>query len=236
MVSIFFYDGRSKYDLAETINAVVDRYPLYRALLGVVGSMLSRWEESEPVRRAMVLPLSILKAAVAVALVWKWRKMAAAMLLGFHALLRPSKFLHIQRRRLVLPADVLSTDPVCYIALLNTKTKRFVHRQHARITDEVTVAFLAALFGAFEAPLFGASPSVFRARWNAIFKALHLPTDEANNGITPKSLRGSGASKIFLVCCGADAGRLAARSNTICKIPWGRAPWPIFLNPSEPLF
>lgn len=204
--------------------------------------MLSRWEESEPVRRAMVLPLSILKAAVAVALVWKWRKMAAAMLLGFHALLRPSKFLHIQRRRLVLPADVLSTDPVCYIALLNTKTKRFVHRQHARITDEVTVAFLAALFGAFEAPFLaqallfsGLGGTQFSRRFTCpLTKRTMGSPQRACEAVEPRGCFAQ--QKIFLVCCGADAGRLAARSNTICKIPWGRAPWPIFLNPSEPLF
>ena len=194
-----FYTGAPKYMFAETINAVIDRFPHYRGLVAPAWNTLRKWEEAEPTERAMVMPASIFQAAVALSLLWRWEKFACALLLGFHGLLRPSEILPLRRCHLVLPRDVLSQDPVSYVQILHSKTSRFMLRQHARISDAVTVSFLDFVFGGLprDAPLFGASLGSFRTRWNRLFSELGVPTSEKHRGVTPKSLRGSGASWLF---------------------------------------
>lgn len=194
-----FYNGHPKYFFAETINAVIDRFPDYRGLVGAAWNTLKKWEEAEPSDRAMIMPSTLLQAAVSLALLWQWPHFVAAILLGFHCLLRPAEILCLKRSDLVLPRDVLSSETICYVKLVRTKTSRFMLRQHARISDELSVLFLDAMFGSRPAsePLFGCSLAMFRTRWNRLFKALGVPTSEKQRGITPKSLRGSGASWLF---------------------------------------
>ena len=194
-----FYAGAPKYQFAETINAVIDRFPTYRGLVAAVWGTLKKWEEAEPTERAMVMPAALFKAAVSLSLLWSWPRFAAALILGFHGLLRPAEFMFLKRGDLVLPMDILSTEAICYVRILHSKTSRFMLRQHARISDSASVQFLQGLFGHFgkHEPLFGCSFSVFRTRWNRLFGALGVPTAEEKRGVTPKSLRGSGASWLF---------------------------------------
>lgn len=194
-----FYTGAPKYLFAETINAVIDRFPTYKGCVSAAWGTLKKWEEAEPTERAMVMPASIFKAAVALALLWHWKRFAGALLLGFHGLLRPSEILPLRRGHLVLPRDVLSAEPVGYIKIVQSKTSRFMLRQHSRISDGMSLAFLDAVFGSLPRTelLFNCSFSAFRTRWNKLFGALGIPTSERAKGITPKSLRGSGASWLF---------------------------------------
>ena len=194
-----FYEGEPKYLFAECINAIVDLCPQFRGQLAAPWSTLSRWEESEPVVRSMIMPASVFQAAISLSLLWGWSKFTSALLLGFHGLLRPSEFLPLQRADLVLPRDVLSCEPICYVRILHAKTSRFMLRQHARISDQGTVRFLDHIFGCMPQSelLFNCSANVFRARWNRLFAHFGINTSERNRGITPKSLRGSGASWFF---------------------------------------
>lgn len=86
-------------------------------------------------------------------------------------------------------------------------------RQHARISDELSVHFLDAIFGCLAKTdfLFNCSSSLFRSRWNRIFKFLGIPTSERDRGITPKALRGSGASWLFH--CTEDVNRVLWRGR-----------------------
>ena len=208
-----FYEGIPKYQMVETLNSVVDALPHLRGQLGAVWGLISKWQEQEPIERTMVMPASVFRAAVALALLWDWPLFAAALLLGFHGLLRPNEFLTLKRKHLVLPRDILSNDQICYVAILHSKTRRYVLRQHARISDEVSVGFLDAVFGCYPADsfLFGCSLSVFRNRWGKLFGHLGIPTSEAAKGITPKSLRGSGASWLYHVT--EDVGKVLWRGR-----------------------
>eukprot|EP00435_Cladocopium_sp_Y103_P064493 s910_g26.t1 len=194
-----FYAGYPKYYFAETINAAIDHFPGYRGLIGAAWQTLKKWEEAEPVERSMVMPAAVLQAGISLALLWEWLCFAAALLLGFRALLRPAEFLGLKRSDLVLPRDVLADEAICYVRVLHSKTSRFMLRQHARISDKLTVHFLDALFGGFphDQLLFGCSAAAFRSRWNRLCGHLNIPTSEKARGITPKSLRGSGASWLF---------------------------------------
>ena len=189
-----FYDGEPKYVYAETINALVDLMPHLRGQLAGPWSTLARWEEAEPQKRSMIMPAAAFQAAVSLSLLWGWHRFAAALLIGFHGLLRPNEFLPLQRIDLILPRDLLSSERIAYIRIWHSKTSRFMLRQHARISDEVTVSFLDRLFGADDKSslLFGCSPSIFRNRWDKVFKHLGICTIEKKQGITPKSLRGRG--------------------------------------------
>ena len=199
MAAPLFYTGAPKYFFAETINAVIDHHPGYRNLIGAAWNTLKKWEEAEPTDRAMVMPATLLQAAVALGLLWRWPHFVAVLLLGFHGLLRPSEILSLRRGDLVLPRDVLSNEKICYVKIIRSKTSRFMMRQHARISDELSVLFLDSLFGTrpSDASLFGCSYGMLRSRWNKLFGSLGVPTSEKHRGITPKSLRGSGASWLF---------------------------------------
>lgn len=208
-----FYSGSPKYWFAETINAVIDHFPNYKGQIPAAWTTLCRWEEAEPVERAMIMPPSIFKAAISLSLLWGWYRFTGAMLLGFHGLLRPSEILPLRRSDLVLPKDVLSDEQICYVKILRSKTSRFMLRQHARVSDELTVLYLDAVFGnlANTEPLFNCSTSFFRTRWNRLFKHLGIATSEKANGLTPKALRGSGASWLFH--CTEDVNRVLWRGR-----------------------
>ncbi|CAE7454060.1 SUF4 [Symbiodinium sp. CCMP2592] len=208
-----FYSGGPKYVFSETLNAVVDRFKHFRPSFGAAWSILTRWEEEEPIERSMVMPEAVFRAAVAVALLWQWPHFAAALLLGFHGLLRPGELLSLRRKDLILPRDLLTAVPLAYVTILGSKTRRFLQRQHAKISDICTVKFLDALFGHLPGivPLFGCSPAVFRRRWDLLFSRLGVPTAEDAKGITPKSLRGSGATWLYQMT--EDVGRIQWRGR-----------------------
>jgi len=88
-----FYPAKPKYIFAETINATVDRRAHLRGHLSSVWAVFSKWEEAGPVERAYIMPPSVCCAAVSLAVLWGWEKFAAALLIGFHGLLRPAEIL-----------------------------------------------------------------------------------------------------------------------------------------------
>ena len=196
-----FYQGSPKYMFSETINACADRFKHYRAFFSTAWSVLTRWEEEEPSERSMIMPVSVFKAALVLSLLWGWPYFAAALMVAFNGLLRPCEFLTLKRRNLLLPRDLLSDLPVAYVRLLNTKTKRFMLHQHAKISDSLTIQFLDALFGDW---LHGTTLQLLALRVQAalgcgIFQALGVRTDESSDGVTPKCLRGSGATWLYQV-------------------------------------
>ena len=69
---LLFYNGSPKYVFSETINACCDCFKHHRTFFAAAWAVLSRWEEEEPVERSMVIPVSVFKAAVTVALLWNW--------------------------------------------------------------------------------------------------------------------------------------------------------------------
>ncbi|CAK9092920.1 Uncharacterized protein SCF082_LOCUS43720 [Durusdinium trenchii] len=68
--------------------------------------------------------------------------------------------------------------------------------QHSSIRDREFFDFLFHVFGPLEAdqPIFNASPSAFRRRWDALLKALFIPKSA---GLTPGGLRAGGCVSAF---------------------------------------
>ncbi|OLP97449.1 hypothetical protein AK812_SmicGene20236 [Symbiodinium microadriaticum] len=207
-----FYSGSPKYIFSETINSCTDRFKHFRSYFAAAWGVLSRWEEEEPQERS-IIPEAVYKASITVALLWGWPFFTAALLLGFHGLLRPGEFLKLRRRDLILPRDLLTSTPIAYVRILGAKTKRFLQRQHAKISDVLAVRFLEALYGSAPRaePLFNCSPAVFRRRWNCLFQHLGVPTGDNEQGVTPKCLRGSGATWLYQLT--EDIGRIQWRGR-----------------------
>lgn len=135
--------------------------------------------------------------------------------MGFHGLLRPGEILKLRRRDLLLPRDLLTCTQVAYVSILGAKTRRFLQRQHAKVSDFCSVKFLDALFGHLPGivPLFACSPAVFRKRWDLLFGSLGVPTAEDAKGITPKSLRGSGQRGCIMYQMTEDVERIQWRGR-----------------------
>lgn len=79
-----FYTGLPKYMFAETINSVIDRFPNYRGQISGAWATLSKWEEAEPVQRAMIMPPSIFMAAVSLGLLWQWPRFVGALQVRYY--------------------------------------------------------------------------------------------------------------------------------------------------------
>eukprot|EP00971_Amphidinium_carterae_P172090 3411977-Amphidinium_carterae.1 len=85
--------------------------------------------------------------------------------------------------------DMLSDElGVCFVRLEGTKTRRIMHRQHARVSDPVAVSFISSVMSLVPSHelIFGGSMGQFRRRWNSIFgEVLSLPVQEQQGGLTP---------------------------------------------------
>jgi len=108
--------------------------------------------------------------------------------------------LHNNRDGPTLPSDVLYTCTDAFVFIDTPKTKRFARRQHSRSGDPSIVALLEVVYGKSprEAPLWPFSKHQYRSCWNAILKALGVPFTVAAGGPTPGSLRGSGATDLYI--------------------------------------
>ena len=94
----------------------------------------------------MVMPATVLLAAVSLAATWGWWKLAAVLLIGFQALHRPSEVLFATRSHLILPGDHLSTLMIAYVRVDVPKTDRVYPKQHGKISEVLVVEFLSAMY------------------------------------------------------------------------------------------
>ncbi|CAE8602155.1 unnamed protein product, partial [Polarella glacialis] len=208
-----FYSEKPLYIFTETLNGIVDRYRHLKVYFAECWSLISRWEDAEPTERKMVLPEPVIRAIVALSLSWGWPRFAAAILLGFHGLLRIKELLSLTRADLILPADLLAESQVAYCRVRDPKTKHIMRRQHVRISDILSVQFLHSLFSSTHPDelLVGLSPAQFRRRWSVLLSHLSIPVLSSDSGATPGCLRGSGATWFYQAT--EDVPRLAWRGR-----------------------
>ena len=208
-----FEKGSARYLYVYTVTAIQDRFPYLRRSLPASWKVDGKWQAQEPGECREVIPLALLKAMISLALLWRWNIFAGCLMMGFSAMLHPSEFLTASRRHLMLPKDMFIKMMHAYLHIPNPKTKRFARRQHAKIDENVVVAFLTFVFGQLDPgqPLWPASSAVFRKRWDVLLERLGVPTKTAQKGVTPGSLRGSGATHFYLDC--EDIPRIAWRGR-----------------------
>ena len=145
------------------------------------------------------MPLAIVEALISIAIGWGWLRFAAVLGIIFFGITRPGEALKEVRRLLVLPRDLLQEDlGLCYFQVSEPKSRRRGRGrlQHATIKHADLVAFLDFVYGAADpdTPLFPASSSSFRRRWDRALLALGVPKKV---GLTPGGLRGGGAVNAF---------------------------------------
>eukprot|EP00438_Fugacium_kawagutii_P032677 Skav232234 [mRNA] locus=scaffold4367:134627:147445:- [translate_table: standard] len=192
--------GMPRYLLVYAITAVQDIYPQFRSHLGAAWQVDKKWQQAEPGHCRPVLSLPLLQAILSVGLLWNWPRWVGVTLLGFAGMLHPAEFISLRRKDLMLPADTGFITEAIYVHLRNPKTSRFARQQHVKISDPDVIRFVVHFFGPFslEEKLFGATMYSYRSQWNAIMTKLNVPCKQQLRGITPGSLRGSGATMLYL--------------------------------------
>eukprot|EP00438_Fugacium_kawagutii_P009839 Skav202172 [mRNA] locus=scaffold482:47687:48724:+ [translate_table: standard] len=195
-----FAEGRPRYHLVYAITGVQQLHPEFRLHLGGAWQVDKKWQLQEPGQCRAVLSAPLVRAILCLALLWQWDTFAGVVALGFSGMLHPNEFVHLTRQDLVFPEDALTLQPVMYVHIKNPKTARFARRQHVKIGD---VSVLALCWGIFNGVrpsgrLFNGSMAVFRRQWNHLLDHLEIPRKQMLRGATPGTLRGSGATDMYL--------------------------------------
>lgn len=197
-----FEAGHPRYMLVYAITAVQDRFPLAKAFTAIAWQIDKKWQVFEPGVCRAVLPALVIRAAVALAVLWQWQSWAGVVLLAFAAMLHPTEMLSLCREDLIFPSDVCFDTPALFVRIRDPKTARFARRQHGRIDDPAIILVAEHLFGSLDPQqrLYPNSMATFRKQWNAVMTRLGVPCTQAERGATPGVLRGSGATYLYSCC------------------------------------
>lgn len=208
-----FSAGKPRYLLVYCITAVQRLRPQFRNHLGLAWHVDRMWQLEQPGQCRAVLSAPMLRAALSLSLLWKWYRFAGVVALGFMGMLHPNEFLLLLREDLVFPEDALTTKSVLYIHIRQPKTARFARRQHARVDDDPIILLARCVFGHLPRSerLYPGSVATFRRQWNHLFDYLQVPRKQNDRGIAPGTLRGSGATEMYLAS--EDLPRIAWRGR-----------------------
>ena len=198
-----YLSGKAYGKFAETINAVSAARPVVRKQLAGAWDPAFAWLTDEPSEHHPALPLSILLAMLALALMWGWPLEAAVLSLTWCGICRIGEVLIAQRCDLILPCD---SAPGVTFGLLRIKTPktrgRAARHQAARIDPPDILKLLTAVYA--KAPptslLWPFSASTLRKRFSNLLSGLGLQTTKIN-GRRPfdlGSLRPGGATHLLL--------------------------------------
>ena len=195
-----FRTGQARYRYVYTLTAVQDRFPQFRQFLGAAWQIDKKWQIAEPGACRPVMPISVFRASLCIGLLWGWKRWVGVTLLAYAGMLHPAEFIDLEGRDLMLPADTCYTTRDLYIHLRNPKTARFARQQHVKISDPEILHFAVRVFSEFplREKLYGATISAYRGQWNCIMGRLGIPYRQTQRGMTPGTLRGSGATRMYL--------------------------------------
>ena len=194
-----FYAGKPYGRYSETINAVATRRPILKRYLVGAWDLAYAWVADEPATHHPAMPLTVVLAFSALALLWGWPREAALLLLTWSGILRIGETLAARRRDLILPRDGAPGTKHALLQVYLPKTRGTAARhQSARIDPADVVQLLDAVFRYLEPEqkLWTGSPGTLRRRFGDLQKALGLPTMRSGN-VVPydmASLRGGGAT------------------------------------------
>ena len=192
--------GFPRYLFVYAVTAIQDQYPQHRPFLSGAWHIDRKWQIAEPGRCRTVLSLPMFRAALCLSLLLSWPRWTAVTMLAFSGLLHSAEFIQLTRRDLMLPRDTAHTVSVLYVHLRSPKTFRFARQQHVKISDPDIISFVDSLFGTapLDCKVFGGTISRYRNQWNAVLEKLGIPCRQLQRGVTPGSLRGSGATSMYL--------------------------------------
>ncbi|CAK0902320.1 unnamed protein product [Prorocentrum cordatum] len=183
----------------ETINGWIDQHRHLKRQLQLAWDVAWAWKKLVPAYHHRPTPVPVLLAQVSVALLWGWHDVAALLLLGFVAMLRPGELTKLVKEDALLPEALLSTAPRLYARVREPKTRHKAARlQHVRVDDEIAVPLLEAWLArlAPQERLWTGSAAQFRAAHDAVTRFLGISTADGV-GLTPASLKAGGATWHF---------------------------------------
>jgi hypothetical protein len=194
-----YASGQSIYLMRQLVTHIQRVDPPKCPHLYEAWRLISRWESLEPTVHRTPMPFVIYRAMVSSALAFGWRRVAGVIVLIFEAICRPGEVLKATRSDLLLPCDLIAEDPGrIFLRISNPKSKRrgLGTTQHAKVQNMAVANFLQEIFGHLDPqlPLYPASATTFRKRWNLLLETLHIPITV---GLTPVSLRAGGAVKAY---------------------------------------
>jgi len=202
----------SKQDAGDYLSALKHRAPWLRRKLPTADKCFTAWAKREPPTRVPPLPVSWVQAVAMTMIQRGYILFAMAVLVGFHAYLRPSEIYGLRWDDFLFGHG--ATNGV--VRLCDTKTgKRNNASEFATITDPLLLWVLARLRGSQTGPLVS-DPGVFRQQFQAALAELQLDAFE----FEVRSLRRGGATHdyrthgSFDVAC--DRGRWQDRKT--CRI------------------
>ena len=174
-----FLAGKSYGRYSETINAVASARPAVRKHLGEAWDLAFAWLADEPHQHNPALPLSILLGMISVAIMWGWPVEGALLALTWAGVLRIGETLLARRSDLVLPSDGAPGTTYILMRIRTPKTRgRAAQHQAARVDAQDFVQLISKVFenlGRGE-PLWPFSAGTMRKRFEALLRALSLPT------------------------------------------------------------
>ena len=212
-----FRGGATRNDYVSCLTAVVGMRRAWRSMMTEAWDVVTEWEAAEPGGSRVPLPLAGFRAGVAACLLWRWGDFALFLALSWSGTLRPGEALHLRRRHVTLPADLVSERRCVFLRLEKTKTgggrvRGAARVQSARIDSPELVAWLEAECEGLResALLVSLSTSQIARRWRQLFTALGFRCGMPD-GLTPSSLRAGGATELFLRTESQEAVRLQLR-------------------------
>ena len=110
--------GKAYGRFSETINGITARKPGLRRQLASAWDLAFNWVVDEPHEHHTALPLTIMLALSALALLWGWAREASLIMLGWAGVLRAGELFAAFRADLVLPRDAA---PGTYHALFKIR-------------------------------------------------------------------------------------------------------------------
>ncbi len=197
--NVLYQRGAALYAYRHLVVVVQQSIPAIKAVSGPCWEMINKWEVIEPPDHRTPLPLSLFRAMMSTALIWRWERFASILGLAFYGIARPGEPLRETRSSLLLPSDLLETEStVAYLKIRTPKTRRRGggRIQHLTVSDAPFVLFLERVFRTAprDEMLFGGSPSSFRRRWDTVLRALGVGP---GTGLTPGGIRGGGCVAAF---------------------------------------
>ena len=195
-----FSEGQPRYKLVYAITAVQRLRPQFRGHLGLAWHVDRMWQLEQPGQCRAVISGPMLRAVLTLSLLWRWYRFAGLVALGYAAMLHPNEFLHLTRKDVVFPEDSLFNSAAMFIHIQSPKTARFARRQHARIDDDSVILLCRCMFFKLKLDerLYPGTMAMFRRQWNHLFDFLGIPRRQLLRGATPGTLRGSGATQLYI--------------------------------------
>jgi hypothetical protein len=223
-----YSEGQPRTNFAETINAVQKKWPQLRRRLREAWEVEDAWRLREPGHNRAPVPPILIRAVVALCLLWKWPAVAAVLLLGYDGCLRPNDMAMLVRRDLRFPeesGELTGSDDALYVTLQYGQTRNQTARvQHVRIANPALIQLASDLWRNVppHTPLLQLGNSrraeALSHRFRMLLQTLRVPTGE-RDGYTLAGVRAGGITSLYKAHGDLALVQWKARWTSLASLP-----------------